>query len=413
LLKSEDPALRLGALIALRRGNPTDPAPLLRPLLGDADATVRQMALIWAGEAMLKPLLPDLDRAVTGDDIPPRLFETWLATLQILQGDGTPDRDRKGDMDPAIIERIAHEESRPPQLRALALPRLKSPGKPANRELLTRLAQDAADASLRIEAIRSLATLASPETAPMLTALALDTAQSAVVRCEALLALSSQPAAAPALLALLDDPDPGVALQTARMLRFAAGADAVREALQRRLKVAGVRDARVHEEIEFALGKSAAAPHPATLEEWQHQFAAGGDPASGERVFFSPIAGCVQCHRIHQRGGIIGPDLSVVARTADRDQLIHSIVKPSDDIAPQFQGWVVATNDGRSIMGLQGHMRGSAVTIITLDGKTMTIPGSNIASFQAMPASLMPEGLPFTMSPGDFRDLIAFLESLR
>jgi hypothetical protein len=25
----------------------------------------------------------------------------------------------------------------------------------------------------------------------------------------------------------------------------------------------------------------------------------------------------------------------------------------------------------------------------------------------------MPEGLAFTMSPGDFRDLIAFLESLR
>ena len=197
-------------------------------------------------------------------------------------------------------------------------------------------------------------------------------------------------------------------MQSVRTLRLAVSDEKIRAALEAKFTQA---DPRLQDVIAFTLGKTT--ERPSTLEAWQQLLAEGGDAEAGERVFFSTTIGCVQCHRIHQRGGIIGPDLSVIARVANRQQLIHSIVKPSDDIAPQFQGWMVTTKNNQTILGLQGHMRGSAVTIITFDGKTLNIPGSNVANFQAMPASLMPEGLPFTMSNGDFRDLLAFLERLK
>lgn len=135
-LDDQDAAVRLGALLALQRANIDKPETLLSKLLADADTSVRQMALIWVSEKQLKSLLPYLDRAVTGGDISPRLFETWLATVQILQAKGKLDRDSK--IDPAFIECVAHDESRAPELRALALPRLQDPGKESNRNPLPR-----------------------------------------------------------------------------------------------------------------------------------------------------------------------------------------------------------------------------------------------------------------------------------
>lgn len=35
-----------------------------------------------------------------------------------------------------------------------------------------------------------------------------------------------------------------------------------------------------------------------------------------------PLLTCIPSHRVHNRGGLIGSDLSVVARTADCDKLI-------------------------------------------------------------------------------------------
>jgi putative heme-binding domain-containing protein len=102
--------------------------------------------------------------------------------------------------------------------------------------------------------------------------------------------------------------------------------------------------------------------------------------------------------------------LSVVGRTANRDQIIHSIIKPSDDIAPQFQGWEIRKTSGDVITGLQGHLRsGRGASIIPIGGQEVLVSNRELAYFGALPHSLMPEGLEALLSVEEFRDLVAFL----
>ena len=153
---------------------------------------------------------------------------------------------------------------------------------------------------------------------------------------------------------------------------------------------------------------------PQSIEEWQHTLRTGGDPQAGEIVFHSIKSGCSQCHTINNRGGNLGPDLSNAGQSVDREQLIHSILKPSDQFPPQFQTWVVETKDGEEHRGLQlDHKSKGTIELFTLLGKTERFEGNEIERYYTTPRSLMPDGLEAGLSTSEMRDLVAFLESKR
>ena len=131
-------------------------------------------------------------------------------------------------------------------------------------------------------------------------------------------------------------------------------------------------------------------------------------------MFNSPGSTCKACHRIDGRGGMIGPDLSVIARSTPRAQIIRSIVSPSAEIAPQFQGWEVKTRDGAMFAGLQGHWRtAGGATLILHDGTERKWEADAVVSLRPMEESLMPAGLVNLFSIEELRDLVAYLESRR
>src|SRR5262245_4434502 len=64
-----------------------------------------------------------------------------------------------------------------------------------------------------------------------------------------------------------------------------------------------------------------------------------GNPLSGEALFFGR-AGCASCHQVNGRGGIVGPDLSTVAR-ASADAIRRKLLNPAAPFAapvPAGQG---------------------------------------------------------------------------
>jgi putative membrane-bound dehydrogenase-like protein len=404
--EAESAGVRLGALLALKRANLPAPRAILSEALRDRDEDIQITALMWIGDRVLKDLSGELDLLIAGDSVSPRLFELWLATKEILTSDveAAYQRQQRGfdikrELPASLVESIVRDESRSAALRALALPRLANVNDPSVRELLVRLVERS-DGSLQREAIRSLATNAHADTGQLLRSMALDKSRSAEIRADALAALSHQPQQLTVeLLPLLNDSDHGVAVQAARSFRSIALEPNIAKALSE----AANRTQNVVVEVR-----------PTTLEEWQQKLATGGDPTAGERLFHTAGITCIQCHRVRNRGGTIGPELSVVARTADRSRLIHSLVQPSDEIAPQFQGWMVVTIDGKIITGLQGHLRtGGAVSIIDTEGRTRSIPGDQVEEFVAMKKSLMPDDLTRTMPITDLQDLVAWLETLQ
>ncbi len=428
-LEHSNERVRLGALLALRRADDVaDPAAIIKARLRDPSLDVVQMAMIWAGEKVISSLAPEIEAAAATPNMSKRLFETWLATMQILQHPGlrglyqkgTPPRLINRDVSPEYLERLAMDERRPATLRALALRWVPNIDASPNYTQLLQLARTG-DPELQLEILQRLASSTRAESIQTLRDVALDGGQRADARAEALVSLASH--ADESLLPLLEDSEPAVRLEATRALRGAAKNVEVRGALLKRLEVLrGERGSeRMVSQLEFMVGKESVA-RPSTVEGWQTLLADGGDVDAGRRVFFSSHSACHTCHAAEGRGGVLGtgfstmpfgPDLSVVGRTASRDQLIESIVAPSNDIAPEMQGWIVRKKSGDVLTGRQIDQEVRHIQLILIDGKEHNIPREEVASWGAMDVSLMPVGLPSGMAIEEFRDLVKYLESLK
>ena len=400
LLGSPSADTRLGGLLALRRANTADAPVLLDKLLTDSDPRVRLVALIWTGESEFVALTNRLATALTAGPVTPALLRAHAATEQILsKAAGVTHRSAPGS-----IEAFEFVEQ-PDEARAIE--RLRAGAK--------------APVPVRVDAVRALTPTTNGAALALLRQIAARRSEPVGLRADAVAALAGDPGSTEALLALLDDSEPQIRLEAARSLCVAAAAPRVQAAFAARRNQLTARSADdpLREQLDYALelaglGGSGNAHRPAADEAWRKVLARPGDPASGRRVFFSPSAACGRCHRIEDNGGRLGPDLSTIARGADREKLMQSILHPSRDIAPQFVSHDVETKDGQTISGLlTAQDSDGTLTIVTSDGRAVRIPGAQIATHNQSQVSMMPEGLDRTMSVQDFRDLMAFLLSRR
>lgn len=423
-LAHQNPAVRVGALLALRRTGCPNPAALLKTLLTDPNDDVRFAALMWVGEEGLHELSGDIDRAFSSGTVSARIFEAYLATVDLL-AQTSPDPTKPPNERAAAlardeaVERIVDDDGKPESLRALAVGMLRDRQRLQLVDQLIHLAEGD-HPQLKLAAVRALAGLPPPRPAAILETLALDRKTATELRTEAILALARTPDAQLShLTPLLADPDPEVELETARALRVAASDPQVQSALARRLQAVERQESRgaLAEELRLGLGKITApnSTDPETaLKPWREAATHPGNPDSGRRMFYHPLVACAKCHRIQGQGGTVGPDLSTIARSSDRAKLVQSILQPSAEIAPQFEQHLVETRDGQSYSGVWVNVRLDGTLILNTAGAgQVSILGANIERHQTSKLSLMPEGLEQTMTPPDFRDLIAFLESLK
>lgn len=404
-IENGNPAVRLGALLALRRANHENPASLLSKMLADPDERIRLMALVWAAEEKLTVLADRLKVALSAGPVSPALFRTYSAAAETL-----------AKTKPAGSEPVATavETSKTP-VRTLVMTMAIKHYDVAAIELLSKPGR-AMPLQLRLEAVRALAEMPGDKANTVLLKTALDKANPSDLRAEAVLALAGQPADVLArLIHLLDDHDSAVQIETARAFRPAAADARIRAALQQTGdSVRGnPRHALLAAQLQFTLHPPGTA-RPASDDDWRKVLAVGGDASAGRRVFFHPAVGCARCHRIEDHGGQIGPDLSTITRSADREKLMRSILHPSREIAPQYVLHTVATKDSETWSGLLlGQGADGSITLTTADGKGVLIPANQIASRNTSTISLMPEGLQETLTPQDFSDLMAFLLSLK
>jgi putative heme-binding domain-containing protein len=357
------------------------------------------MALVWAGEQQLVSVMRRLSIALSAGPVSPTLLSTHAATTRILEKAAKPERGT-GEASGRVaffelVERVASE----PYLETL---------KAATTPM-----------QARIDAVRHLAQTTNAAAIALLKRTALDRKENEELRCEAIVALVGNGLESSALIALLDDSSVALRVEAVRVLRGRVSELAVREALRRALNSDVGGSAPVKEQARFALAASSEQsllgsprPQPASDDEWRRELAGKGDAASGRRIFFSAAAGCARCHRVEDCGGQIGPDLSTIARGADREKLMQSILHPSRDIAPQFVAHTIETKEGESFNGLLiGESADSGVTLFMADGRAVLIPPGQITARTQSKISLMPEGLEQAMTLQDFRDLMAFLVS--
>ena len=76
-----------------------------------------------------------------------------------------------------------------------------------------------------------------------------------------------------------------------------------------------------------------------------------GDSAAGEAYFFGD-GRCSSCHMVAAHGGVLGPDLSNLARVQKLSRIQATLDDPSAEITPGFRVVSVRLADGRAIRGL-------------------------------------------------------------
>ncbi len=412
---------RLLAVLALSASE-VDPGPWIDALLEDPDPRVNFEGLCWISHRELKSALPAVKQFLNRSDLGFETFEAAVAAHNTLSG--VPEQGVRNES--LLLERLRDQESSP-ALRAFALRLLPaqdwrapesgpssrvsfpkdltlevlqdllkeghldisrevvmalSDNPRAGAGLLAQVARDEeADPGLRALAVAGLASVADQEL-PLLLQLAGE--ENRLLREEALRALRSLP------------------LESAHK-------ENIKALRERYPESADLCDALLSPETLFQ-GRPPATDPIAWLSRLD-AVPGEADREAGARIFHhAAIALCANCHRHEGRGKSVGPDLSAVGVGGERAWLLESILQPSRQIAPEYLPRAVTLKDGRTIVGIrmQSYTR---ERVRDVNGHSVTFELEELASISELSTSLMPEGLAFSLTDRELRDLLAFLEA--
>jgi alcohol dehydrogenase (cytochrome c) len=133
-----------------------------------------------------------------------------------------------------------------------------------------------------------------------------------------------------------------------------------------------------------------------------------GDVAAGE-AFFNGKGDCASCHMVRGKGGILGPDLSNLARERTLAQIEAALEKPGQSVrAPSYQSVSVRMRNGQTVRGLVKYEDPFDLGLQGLDGTFQSIAKSDVADqTREPPLMLKVEG-----TPQERRHLLAYLTRL-
>ena len=406
---------RAAAAAALRIAG-ADPAPWTARLLNDESDAVVFETLRWIAEAVHQPALPEVEGLLKRNELSFGLFEAGIATWNTLHG-----KPELGLNNNEMLMARVKDDASPAKLRAYALRLLPS--------VAERDAADGPVATVRfpkgvtVDFLAALIALGNAELSMetvrllsgnplaghgVLAQVAQDDAQPTQVRAEAVAGLAAVADKHLPLLLKLAEAHPGPirneALRALRGLPLSkAQSDQISILPQSDLKEALLNPASLTE------GR----PEPTNTRAWSQRLAAlhgEADLDSGRRIFHhASIALCSRCHRHTGRGKFVGPDLSAVGAREDKDWLLEAILQPNLAMAPEYQPRDIVLTDGSIHTGIRLRSY-SKEQIRDANGNTLTFGKDQVAAIRDLDRSLMPEGLVYSMTDRELRDLLAFLK---
>ncbi len=137
---------------------------------------------------------------------------------------------------------------------------------------------------------------------------------------------------------------------------------------------------------------------------------AAGSVATGEQTFWTSCGGC---HRVGQRGGRLGPELSRIGVTQSADALRKAIRQPSAAITPGYQSVTLVTRAGDTIRGLRKGEDAFSVQLLDTRERLRGIMKADLATVTKDARSLMPDYPPERLPNAGLEDLVAFLATLK
>ena len=131
----------------------------------------------------------------------------------------------------------------------------------------------------------------------------------------------------------------------------------------------------------------------------------------GETVFFSEKSKCAACHRIGDKGGMIGPDLSGIGLIRRERDLLEAILFPSNSFAREYEPYSILIDSGTVFSGLISHETEEALFVQQATGDPVELRRTEIESIVPAAVSVMPQGLETGLNDTQLADLVAFLRA--
>jgi putative heme-binding domain-containing protein len=155
-------------------------------------------------------------------------------------------------------------------------------------------------------------------------------------------------------------------------------------------------------------------PAAALRDFEQHALIHDGDAARGRELFLNEkLTKCAVCHKVNGQGGDVGPDLSSIGGKFGRPHLIESLLEPSRQILEGYRSTVIRTGDGRVLTGIVKEQSASGIVLLDAGNNRISLSTADIDERKESSVSLMPDGLANLLTPEQFTDLVAYLETLR
>lgn len=138
----------------------------------------------------------------------------------------------------------------------------------------------------------------------------------------------------------------------------------------------------------------------------------GGNPWRGRQLFLShETSQCVRCHTLEPgKGSDVGPSLADVGAKYSREELLKSLVAPSESITPGYGVVVLTLRDGRTISGIVKEENDKQLVLQIGQAAPQTIAKSDIEERIDANSSMPPMG--DILSKEELRDIVAFLAGL-
>jgi quinoprotein glucose dehydrogenase len=460
LAKDESAAVRMSALLALRRNESAGAADFLK----DSDPKI----VLEAARAI--------------NDVPIAQAMPALASLPLNGSLGTPVLRRILNANirlgrPTALVAMAESKDLPESIRVEAMQALNDWAKPSGRDrvvglwrpiedrdsdpatialsgALGRLLADSPDA-LRKEVVRATGTLNIKDAGSALVSMVKDTSREAATRIEALRSLESlrDPKMDEAVTVGLADRDPSVRIAALRVLSKLSPEKAIpalETILQKgtiperqgafailgdvndpradvilsqwldvldtkkvppecRLDLLDAAAKRSSEAIKIKLAAIERTRAEGDPQARYRDSLVGGNAERGRVIFREKAeAQCLRCHKIDGNGGEVGPELTGIGKRQPREYILESIVQPDKQIAENFESVVLALADGTILTGVLKSEDEKAVNIMTAEGKLIAVPKADVEE-RKRGASAMPEDVIKSLTRSEIRDLVEFL----
>ena len=142
---------------------------------------------------------------------------------------------------------------------------------------------------------------------------------------------------------------------------------------------------------------------------------AGGDAARGRALFFDDkgSAVCGKCHRVGERGGTVGPELTHIGGTRDTGYIVESILAPAKTIASGYETVMLTMRGGQIVTGILRGEDANSLTLVDSEGRAQRVRKADVDKRTAQTTSLMPENFREILTVAELQDVLAFLVSLK